>query len=239
MEKPRKSFALWITGHILRGLAVTVVFAICALLLWRVFIASRVPGELRRLSPNAPLAEAYAASDELTLFTQEQATVTRGENNPGYFGVPRFTFIKEARQVQVIFRYNNGTLKKVAEDLSLGSALPRGEQVFDLSLLVMRDLTPEDTADNVDGSESIGTERISPTACEVSTTLLYTYYRLTFDGVDVGEDALTVFLDVYFGEAPDYSAAPLGTLRLYHNESENLYQSLSRKEAKALEAFAK
>lgn len=239
MGKPRKSFALWIAGYALRALFATLIFAVCALMLWRVFIAARVPSDLMRLAPNKPLATAYRENgNSLTVWTQEQATVTRAEHNSGYFGVPHFVFIDQAQQVQVIFRYNNGTLDSVQSDMGLAEAPPRGEQIFDLSLVTVTDTTPTDKSDNVDGSESLAKSRIAPTSCEVSTTLLYTYYRVTFDGVSTAEDVITIFLDVYYEGAIDYNAEAYGTLRLYHCESERIGEELSRKEHKALDAFA-
>ena len=236
MGKPRKSFALWIAGYVLRGLFAAVIFAVCALMLWRVFIAARVPSDLKRLAPNETLVNAYRENgNDLTLWWQEQATVTRAEHNSGYFGVPYFIFIDEAEQVQVIFRYNNGTLKSVRDDMKLAETPPRGEEIFDLSLVTVKDLTPADKSDNVDGSETLAKSRIAPTACEVSTTLLYTYYRVTFDGVSTAEDVITIFLDVYFEDAVDYDAEAYGTLRLYHCESERIPIELSSKEKKSFD----
>ena len=238
MGKPRKSFALWIAGYVLRGLFAALIFAVCALMLWRVFIAARVPSELQRLAPNAALATAYRENGgSLSIWTQEQATVTRAEHNSGYFGVPRFVFIDEAEQVQVIFRYNNGTLDSVQSDMKLDSTPPRGEQIFDLSLVSVTDTTPADKSDNVDGSENLLKTRIAPTSCEVSTTLLYTYYLVTFDGVRTAEDVITIYLDVYYEDAVDYDAEAYGRLRLYHCEDVRIPETLSKKESKALEAL--
>ena len=240
MGKPTKSFALWIAGYILRGLFAAVIFAVCALMLWRVFIAARVPSKLQRLAPNAVLSDAYReGGNHLTLWTQEEASVTRGEKNAGYFGVPRFVFVDGADQVQVVFRYNNGTLKSIRDDFSLDAVPPRGTEIFDLTLVTVTDTTPEDKSDNVDGDESLVKSRLAPTTCEVSTTLLYTYYLVTFDGVSTADDVIAIFLDVYYEGAIDYDAEALGTLRLYHCESERIAVELSKKEQKALDAFGK
>lgn len=240
MGKPTKSFALWIAGYILRGLFAALIFAVCALMLWRVFIAARVPSDLRRLAPNELLTAAYRESgNTLTVWTQEEASVTRAEHNAGYFGVPHYAFVDEAGQLQVIFRYNNGTLKSIREDLSLDAVPPRGEQVFDLTLVSVTDLTPLDKTDNTDGSENLAKSRLAPTSVEVSTTLLYTYYRATFDGVSTADDVIAIFLDVYYEGAIDYTVEALGTLRLYHCESKRLPLELSKKEHKALDTFGK
>ena len=239
MAEPRKSYALWLTGHILRFLFTLLIFAVCALLIWRVFISGSLPKEMKQLAPNAPLAEAYRThGDALTLYTQEQNTLTRADSNYGYFGVPRCVFIPQAQQIQVVFRYNNSTLEHVQADFSLAEAPPRGVEIFDVTVVKVLDTTPEDKSDNTDDSPNLKKERIAPTDRRITTTLLYTYCLYTFDGAEMTPDTVAAFLDVYYGETVDYNAAAYGTLRLYHCESENLPATLSGKEEKALQAFA-
>lgn len=234
MSKPQKSYALWIAGHCLRALATLLVFAICALVLWRVFISSRPPKEMKRLAVNDALTAAYAAhGDALELYTQEQASVTRGEQNYGYFGITRCVFIPQAKQVQVTFRYNNSTLEQIKEDLNLAEEPPRGVEIFDVSLVTVRDTTPEDKSDNTDDSANLAKDRVVPSDRRIDTTLLYTYILYTFDGVEIQPATITAFFDIYYGE-PDYSQPALGTLRLYHCESPNLPVELTRAERKAL-----
>lgn len=235
MSKPRTSYKLWLAGHFLRFLFALLILAVCALLCWRVFISGNPPAKMKQLSPNEALAQAYKThGEELTLFTQEQATVTRGEGNYGYFGVPRFVFIPQAEQLQVTFRYNNSTLESVKNDYALAEIPPRGVEIFDVTFLQVIDMTPTDTTDNTDDSPNLQKQRIAPTDRSITTTALYTYVLYTFDGVALGEDTLAAFLDVYYNADIDYEKPAYGTLRLYHRESENLPVKLSKKESKAL-----
>lgn len=239
MPKPKQSYGLWVTGLILRGLFTALIFFVCAFLLWRVFFSSKLPREMKRLAPNAALAAAYAEhGEDLELFTQEQATVTRGERDAGYFGVPRCVFIPQADQVQLVFRYNNSTLKHLQADFNLSERPERGVELFDVTIVSMRDLTPEDTSDNKDGSETIEKTRIAPTDKKIDTTALYTYFLYTFDGVSTDSDIIALFLDVYFEDAIDYTREAYGTLRLYHAESSRESMKLTSAERKAIEAFA-
>ena len=48
---------------------------------------------------------------------------------------------------------------------------------------------------------------------------------------------LTVFLDIYYAQDVNFEKPALGTLRLYHYESERVSEKLSNKERKALENF--
>lgn len=238
MPKPRKSYALWITGHILRLIATLIVAAVCFFMLWRVFISSIPPAEFKQLDPNNALVEAYRThGEDLAMFTQEQGTVTRGEKSAGYFGYTMATFIPDAKQLQVVFRYNNSTLEHIQEDFELEELPPKGELIFDVTLVTVFDTTPDDKSDNVDGSPNLAKVRTAPTSHEIDTTLLYTYVRYTFDNVVMTEDAITAFLDVYYEADVNYEAEPLGTLRLYHVESPDLAVKLSGKEKKALDAY--
>lgn len=240
MAKPRKSYYWWIIGKLLYGLVGLAILIMVLFLLWRVYFSDNVPREMEGLVPNEALAAAYATHGEgLVLQTQEQATVTKGEKNYGYFAVPEFVYIPEAAQMQVLFRYNNSTLKATAEDFSLPERPTRGTEVYDVSLAVVKDLTPDDLTDNKDGSEAIGKERVLPTSHAVTTTSLYTYFIYTFDNVTITEDVLVVYFDVYYGAAVDYGATPYGTLRLYHRDSVWVERELTGKEQEALDNYGK
>lgn len=241
MAKPRKSYAWWIFKRILRFWIVLLVFAVCGFVVWRAFISDIPPSGMDELHPNARLAEAYAAKGEgLTLFRQEEGTLTRGEHNYGYFGVSYCMFIPEAGQVQLVVRYNNSTLEAIARDKGLAEPLPKGERILDVTLLKMVDLTPDDPTDNVDGSDHIGTVRVQPTGDPViDTTLLYTYCHYTFDGVTPDDGTLAMFVDIYYLGDVDYSAEPYGALRIYHVESPKIYEELDGDEIDALEGYGK
>ena len=240
MPKPRKSYALWLMGHALHLLFVLLIFSVCALICWRVFISAIPPSEMKRLSPNAKLAEAYRTyGEDLTLYTQEQASVTKDDANYGYFGVTRCVFIPDAEQVQVTFRYNNSTLRHVMEDYALVEEPPRGVEIFDVSIVKVVDATPEDTGDNVDGSENLVKTRIAPSDRKIDTTALYTYILYTFDDVDMTDDTITAYFDIYYSQDVNYDKDAYGTLRLYHRDNARLPVKLSGKEEKALQNYGK
>ena len=219
MAKPRKSFYLWIAGRALYWLLGFGIFLMTAFLFWRIYFSGLLPREMKGLSANESIKAAYATyGEDLRLLTQEQNTHTRTDENYGYFSVPRFVFIPEAKQVQVVFCYNNSTLKYTAEKYDLDARPPRGEEIFDVSLVEISDLTPEDKSDNADGSEALAKTRIAPTSYTVTTTALYTYFCYTFDGVTVEPDTVAVFFDIYYEDDIDYSKTAYGTLRLYHHE---------------------
>lgn len=164
MSKPKKSYGLFVAGRILRSLFVLLICVISAALFWRVFLSGRLPKEMRRVAPNEVLHASAGADGSLSAFTQKQSTATRGVNNYGYFSVPRFVILPEAGQVQVVFRYNNSTLRATKEDFQLDAVPEKGAEVYDVSLLLLRDLTPENKEDNQDGSDTLEKVRIAPTS---------------------------------------------------------------------------
>jgi hypothetical protein len=234
---------------ILFRLAVTaVVILVFSIFIWR-FITGRVPEELTVLSPNDTLLEAYERYGEnLTLYTQNQNTITRNEASYGYFAVCDVVFIPEAEQVQILVRYNDSTLEATERDYGLaeGSLDPLADW-YDVTLLVARDLTPDDGADNLGSDpESVSLTRILPSAVTASLHEgLYSYRRLVFDGVTQDELTLAVYADFYFVEDVAYLAenfdvyedTAYGTLCLYAFTDKTISLSLTNADVAAIVAY--
>lgn len=238
MSKPRKSYYWWIIGKVLYALVGLAILVMTLFLVWRVFFSGALPEEAEILTPNTVLKSAYDThGNDLKIFTQEQSTHTRDDHNYGYFAVPRFVFIPEANQVQVVFRYNNSTLKAVQQDYGLAEVPAKGEEIFDVSLVQIDDLTPEDESDNVDGSNTLAKQRITPTSRTVTSTALYTYFIYVFDCVAVTDSTVVVYFDIYYEEDIDYQNEAYGTLRLYHRDSARIDVALTSDDKKALNAF--
>jgi hypothetical protein len=233
MTRPRQRYALWLTGRILKILFVIVIVAITVMVLWRTFISDIPPSGMTQLHPNERLAAAYAEKgDQLQLFSQTQPSVTKAENNYGYFGVSRVVFIPEARQLQVVFRYNNSTLDHVQRDYELTEKPAKGDEtLFDVTVVTVTDTTPD-----VEHDEQKA--RLHHSYRKVETTLLYTYVLFVFDDVDVTDATTGVFLDVYYREDIRYEKAAYGTLLLYNGEDQNNRLTLSDGEKSALRQYS-
>ena len=223
----------FLVGKIIKYSLIAFVIAINALVIWRVFFSANIPKKLDALQANEAICAAYAAhGEDLTLQYQDQYSVNYDKDREGYFGVPTYVFIPEANQVQLVFRYNNSTLRKLARDYGLEAIPDKNDALFDVTLLHVTDLTPADSTDNV--QEKL---RIQPTTAERETTLLYTYYRYVFDGVTVDEAAASsIFVDVYYNGDLNYEQAPYGTLRLYNHLSPWFSRDLTAADKKALSA---
>ena len=206
---------------------------ICGILLWRVF-SSGDPKEVKYLMGNDALYEAYEEKGkDLVLQYQMQDTITLAEYNRGYFSITQYVFIPDARQVQLVFRYNNSTIEHLARDYGLGAIPDKSEELFDLTLVTTKDLTPDNQGDN-ENTENLAMERYYPTAAIRTETSLYTYYRFVFDNVEVTPDMLYVFADIYYKGDLDYEERAYGTLCLYDDASLWVDYKLSRTERKML-----
>ena len=206
---------------------------ICGILLWRVF-SSGDPDEVKYLVGNDALYEAYEEHGKnLVLQYQMQDTITLAEYNRGYFSITQYVFIPDARQVQLVFRYNNSTIEYLARDYGLGAIPDKSEELFDLTLVTTKDLTPGDRNDN-ESEEYLAMERYYPTSVIRTETSLYTYYRFVFDNVEVTPDMLYVFADIYYKGDLNYEERPYGTLCLYDDQSKWVDYKLSRTERKML-----
>lgn len=244
----RASRAIKKTGRILKWLIAALIAFICGFLFWRI-ISAGDPASMKAMTVNESLHQAYVAhGEELTLFTQEQNSITRGENNAGYFSVTNHVFIPEANQVQLVFRYNNSTIRALVEDYALSETPSRDDELYDVTVVLAIDLTPEDTSDNAGNDESsVRFVRIhAADAPTVEKSTLYNYRRFVFDVGSSGEDLaalldggllLAVYADMYYVGDCDYEKPPYGTLCLYDYLSKNVDVSLTREDRRALESF--
>ena len=239
------------------------IVAINAILLWRVFFSTSLPDAIEGLEANAPLAAAYAQyGDGLEVRYQNNFTTTYGTSvvptselpvsNAGYFSNAEAVFITEANQVQVVLRYPNSTLTNLQKDYGLAATPEKALDWFDFSIVKTSDLTPSVKEDNLE-KETLVSTRIKPTSVTRDESSLYTYYRLTFDGVTVeeltaeektslanGDEVQTnytigIFLDVYYMGAVNYDAPAYGTLCIYDCEMPWVARDLSDDE---IESFA-
>ena len=247
-----KSTTSRIIGWAVRLLIGAMIFSVVGVLLWRI-LSSGDPASMTVLQPNEQVYAAYQKEGEqLQILHQQHDTIIREGPAKGYFSVTQSEFIPAADQLQITFRYNNSTLKYVAEDYGKAAPLERGKDWFDVTVTIAYDLTPDNADDNdINHPDSVRFERYQPTACVKDTKNLYNYERLTFDGIDIcagfdeqgvpimRPEILAVYVDIYFNEDLDYEQEPLGTLLiyLYGDERSVLVDTPDKKDVAALEEF--
>lgn len=246
----RVSRGFRITGNLLKACAWCAVAGVIAVLLWRIF-SSGTPADLKAMTPNAPLAEAYEENGgKLYVFKQDHKSLTMAERNYGYFGISDYYIIPEANQIQLVFRYNNSTIRALAEDETLAEVPAKDALLFDVSLVLQTDLTPEnkdDNAGNVEGAVAL--KRFHPVEelTERKTTNLYNYFRYVFifdeeydiEALMESGELLAVYADVYYNEKIDYDALSYGTLFLYDYKTKIVEERLTMKDKNAIKEFIK
>jgi len=181
------------------------IVAVNAILIWRVFFSTSIPSDIEALEPNAPIAAAYLQhGDALQVRYQNNFSTVYKEDEFGYFSNSEALFIPQANQVQVVIRFPKNAVETLAESQARKQGLDADATArlveemkaqsetkplcdwFTFSLVKTTDLTPGNREDNLDES-TLSFQRIFPTSIKQSSSTLYTYYRLTFDGVTIEE----------------------------------------------------
>ena len=151
-----------------------------------------------------------------------------------YFAVPKAVFIPDAGQIQLVLRYNNSTLKYLAEDYAaLCPEVPdRDDDVFDITVIKVTDLTPDDTTDN-DVPAKLAEERFTVTNVKSAEKQLHNFRHLTFENFEL-EGALRVYLCIYYKGDVDYGEDPYATVKIYDSEKPTLDYKLTKNDIEAL-----
>ncbi len=244
MSRASRGFRIF--GFLIKFSATLVVASVCGLLFWRIF-SSNTPKSLTNISVNDAVYDAYSNDEKLYIFSQEQNSTTRAENNAGYFSVTHTAFIPEANQIQVVLRYNNSTIKYLVEDKELSTVPSRDEDLFDVNLFFSVDITPDNKDDNaIISEEATRTFRCSSELVRSEKKNLYNYRKFVFDLDKCGEDLkelldsgvlLAVYADIYYVEDMDLSEKAYGTLCLYDYVTDIEDMPLSSAEKKSVMAW--
>jgi hypothetical protein len=222
-----------ISGTI-RFLFLTLILGIVLFLGWRAISHNTDPEEMMTLYPDDALVQAYVENGSaLDMYTQEQGTYTRAERNRGYFFLRQATVIPDAEQIQIVFRYNNSTIKALTQDYGLAAMPDRAERLYDLTIAVKKDLTP-DVLEDFDEEGCYTIERYYPSKEISGERNLYNYRRLVFNDLVIDETTLGVFVDIYYVGDVNYDEPAYGTLCIWELTSENLPVKLTKNDIDAL-----
>jgi hypothetical protein len=237
-SKKHMSRSRLIAGKCIKYTAYALIYAVIALVLWRVLFSGHVPGRLKTLSVNQATYDAYLSEGEtLTMYTQELSPVNMDGETAGYFWVCQAVFIPEANQVQVLVRYSNSTLKHIARDFSLGEDnIPsRDEDVIDVTLALRID--PDPTNDTTTDRQTI---RIQPSGEPIEDqTAMYNYRIYVFDNVPLDTAALiNIAVDFYYIDSINYDRTPYSSIIVYETQYETKPVNLTARDKRALRAWA-
>lgn len=229
-------------SRVFRIIFYTFVYTIIALIMLRM-CTNGSPAEIDTMIVNDRLAELYAESgNSLSVFNQKYDEYTIEEDkNYGYFGITKSVIIPDAEQIQIVFRYNRSTLEYLPQDYpELCPEVPsRDELHYDVSLVKVIDLTPENKEDN-DKEEFLKFERYFPTK-ELTVAKqkgLHNYFRYVFEDIST-DDALAVYVDIYYNKAIDYEGESYGQVKIYDKSRSDHIYTLSSRDKKALKNYGK
>lgn len=234
-------------GRLLKFMLFCIILSLFIFIGWRIF-STGIPKELKNLAPNEKLSEAYSQNgDELYMFSQRYDPITRADRNAGYFAVPKAVFIPDANQAQIVFRYNNSTISSLAKDYELESIPSRDTELFDVTLVLYIDLTPDNSEDNYDvNSENIKTVRVHANKQDSGKSTLYNFYRYVFDFENAEETVniaeliesktlIAVHTQIYYKDALDYTQTAYGAICIYDARVENEAIKLSKNDKRIFE----
>ena len=234
-------------GKLLKFAFFCIVLSVVIFFAWRVF-STGTPKELKTLTPNGKLCEAYSVKgEELYVFTQRYDPITRADRNAGYFSVPEAVFIPDANQAQIVFRYNNSTIRSVATDYGLEAAPSRDKELFDVTLVLYIDLTPENKEDNYfTDSENVKAIRVHASQKTSGKSTLYNFYRYVFDfesteeNINIAElmenkSLIAVHTQIYYNDDLDYEKTAYGAICIYDSRVPNEPVKLTKADKKIFE----
>lgn len=209
----KRKISHYVLGYVFRIICILMIATVVGIIGWRI-LSSGVPTDMKTLIPNEKLSAAYAQhGEDLNIFYQgDLDNLTRTEYNSGYFSVHNVAFIDRAEQLQVVVRHNNSTLKSLQKDLGLAEADSREEDVFDIQITVMYDLTPDNKDDN-DGNTPSAVKKVTfrPVASKSMQKNLYNYKKYVVDGIKITDDVIAVYVDIFY----DKDVMSEGTLCIY------------------------
>ena len=245
MSRASRGFRLF--GKTVKILFFLLIFSVIFFLFWRIF-SSDNPKSMEQLTVNDQLAAAYEQDgNDLYMFRQNLDMITRADHNYGYFAITDSVFIPAANQIQITFRYNNSTITHLVEDKDLAETPSRDDELFDVTLLIATDLTPDNDEDDLGNNpDSVKLVRLHASSVEADTKNVYNYRRFVFDLDEIGvslsellekEELLAVYTDVYYVGDVNYDETPYGTLCLYDHLSKIEPVKLSGRDKRALRKY--
>ena len=175
----RKIFSFRALKFIFKWLGYLLIFAVFAILLWRIF-SSKLPKAASQIIWTKNSYAAYQQlGDDLLIYTQDVGTVF---DEDGKFSLYEFHYIPSANEVQFTVRFNKSTIDKLAEELTEEKREQLGDE-FTEADTVTADMLGElpfvfALRDN-DGNVYTSYEY---TTFEKNR---YTYVRVAFSGIDL------------------------------------------------------
>ena len=177
-------------GKILKYIFYAFITLFCVALAFRMYTHSYYPSDMKKLYFNDVLTDHYYSTDSFKAYTQELGYhYDDPDYKDNYFFAEHLIYIPEAKQLQVVLRYNNSALEKIATKYEL-DAVPEADPelfIFTLSTLYTEE-----------GSEEELTRRYNCSYYYTDQKYMYNYVKLIFDGVEFDDNTKWYRVDTYF-----------------------------------------
>ena len=156
--------------------------ALCAALGFRIYLEDHYPAETTKMVMTEELAEKYREAGVLHAYTQT-LRFSYDDNKEGNFFAKELIVLPDANHLQITMRYNESTLKKVAEFYKLPTVPTVADGLFYYRLCVS---TGDGNYLYYDSSYIAEYSRY-----------FYQYAKLAFDGVDF-TNAVWMRVEIYY-----------------------------------------
>ncbi len=233
-----------ILGKVIKYTAIGLIAFINIFLLWRVFFSTNEPSAIKTVAGNAALAEAYEqyGGEGFALYQAGQDNIGTNEdwrypieppageikdNDYAQFFLTDVVFFPHADQAQIVMRYNKSALKILAKDYELEKVPAKGDDIFDVTLVVYY----RPTADSAQMSM-----RINAVLAESDTTALYSFRQLCFEGMPEFESISEMNVEIYYKGDVDYTKKPYAVIDLYDKNLGTREYQLDKKDIAAIES---
>ena len=144
--------------------------------------------------------------------------------------------------MQIVFRYNNSTIRALRDDYGVDPLPDRSEELYDVSLVLNTDLTPDIESDNANGGpEAVKSTRYFPNAVYTvkDEKNMYNYRKYVFENVSLDELSLALFVDIYYIDDIDYEKLSYGTVCIWEYKASTYTRALSSADIAALDNWRK
>ena len=109
----------------------------------------------------------------------------------------------------------------------------RSEDVYDITVIKVIDLTPDDQSDN-NVPARLAEERFTVSIAKSDQTSLHNFRRITVENFNL-EGALKVYVSIYYKGAVDYAEDPYATVTIFDSEKTTMNYQLTKNDLEVLE----
>ena len=217
-EGPAPHPAIVWGARILRAACMTVLIAVCAIILVRVVAAEYYPSAMKDLAYTDPIASHLDAGGQINPVTQE-ISVPFESSDRGWFYADNLIVIPETGSLQCTVRINRRALETMRETYGL-SELTLSDTTFRFVLennAAYEARNPDSGWDKPEGSVTCTPAEYEASAVTGDSALFYHYFKVCFDGVDL-TDVQWFRLKIYVeGVTYQSDESDLAAICIYEN----------------------